>query len=480
MNGTAALPAGDLPASLKPRLLLAADDPTVTAHLRELLASEYEVEATANGEEAWTALAGPLPDLVLADVEMPLLGGVDLLRRLRADARTAGVVLILMSADHQQELLLEALAAGMDEVVFIPLRPLELLVRLRGQRRTVALRREASEHLARREAETVAQAKHRFFAALNHELRTPLTPVKIALQLIARTEGLPAPVYESVETIARNVEAQAALVADLLDVSQIVDGRLDVSLMAIDLHDCLGQAIHECRGGLASKGLRFTLDLSARCPEVMGDAERLRQVFCRLLRNAGEFTPEQGAVHVRSFNLDGATVVEVQDNGAGIADELLPQLFEAFRRGTPPDTGLGIGLAISHAIVTAHEGQLTAHSPGLDRGATFRVSMGTRIIDATQRDSEVQRVRIAAQARGQTDIVYRDTGSPSGPEPAETRQAPPENTGPDLVEQGRRLRQESQRTLAQARTAIEAAGVQVDRAKELLTALQAERTAATS
>ena len=382
MNGKVALFAGHEPSLQKPRLLLAEDESTYSAFLYELLGAEYEVEVTSNGEEAWTSTQRRLPDLILSDIRMPRLDGLGLLRRLRADTRTASVPFILMTSDNQRELLFQGLEAGLDEFMVKPFHPLELLARLRCQRRMVDLRRKVTEDIAAKEAAAVAQARYRFLACLSHELRTPLTPVQFALLFIQRMPGLPASVYECAETIRRNVELEARLVDDLLNVSQIVDGRLEVSLAPVDLHDCLGQAIHDCREDYLPKGLLLTVNLAASRHEVTGDANRLRQVFCHLLRNAGKFTPEHGTVDVRSADDGEDIVVEVQDSGIGIAAEYLPRLFEPFGPSAlekgQDHPGLGLGLAISHAIVAAHEGQLTARSTGLGQGATFRVCLHTR------------------------------------------------------------------------------------------------------
>ncbi len=382
MNGKVALFSGTEPPLWKPRLLLVEDEPSFSSFLYDLLVEEYEVEVVSNGEAAWMVVERRLPDLILSDVEMPLLDGLGLLRRLRADDRSASVPLVLMTAGHQRELLFAGLEAGMDEFLPKPFHPLELLARLRCQRRMVVLRREATELIAREKAEAVAQAKNRFFAALSHELRTPLTPVQFAAYLLGQTKGLPASVYENAEVIRRNVEIESQLINDLLDLSQIVGGKLEVSRSSIDLHDCLGQAIRECREDYLPKSLHLTVDLTAPRHEVTGDANRLRQVFCHLLRNAGKFTPEHGSVTVRSANDGEDIVVEVQDSGIGIATECLPRIFEPFDQSTsakrPPDCGLGISLALAHAIVTAHEGQITAQSPGLGKGATFRVCLNTQ------------------------------------------------------------------------------------------------------
>ncbi len=382
MNGINAQISGSLPSLERPTLLLVEDEFSHGIFLCELLAPEYEVEVATNGEQAWAAVQRLLPDLILSDVTMPLLDGLGLTRRLRADARTACVPVMLMTANNQREQLLQALEAGIDDFLLKPFHPLELLARLRCQRRMIALRRTSNEQIARQQAEVVEQAKNRFLACLSHELRTPLTPVQLAVHLINQTKGLPDSVYDGVEMIRRNVEIEKCLINDLLDASQIAHGKLELEVAPTDLHDCLGLALRECRDDFAAKGLKLTVSLLAEHHRVMGDAVRLRQVFWNLLRNAVKFTPNQGNITVRSGNDGEDIVVEVKDSGVGIATEALPKIFQAFEHGGLEQErvygGLGLGLAIAHAIIKAHEGQLTAQSPGFDQGATFRVCLNTK------------------------------------------------------------------------------------------------------
>ena len=141
-------------------------------------------------------------------------------------------------------------------------------------------------------------------------------------------------------------------------------------------------ALTEYQEEFAAKHLHLTVNLTAANHQVLGNAIRLRQVFGHLLRNAGKFTPEQGTVTVHSANDGEDIVVEVIDTGFGIAPEVLPKIFLPFEHGAAERDqihgGLGLGLTVAHAIVTAHGGQLTAESPGLNRGATFRVCLNTK------------------------------------------------------------------------------------------------------
>ncbi len=240
----------------------------------------------------------------------------------------------------------------------------------------------ASEQAARQEAEAANRTKDRFLAALSHELRTPLMPVQIALHVMGREKGLPPAVLDGIEMIRRNVKIEAQLIGDLLDVSHIVHGKLEMKLEPMDLHRCIRQALEICREDFVAKNLKLTLDLNAKDHRVIGESSRLQQVLWNLFQNAAKFTPENGEITVCSSNPDGRSIeIVVSDTGMGIEAEDLPKIFAPFEQGDPDKArlhgGLGLGLAIAHAIVAAHGGRLTAESAGHEHGATFRATLST-------------------------------------------------------------------------------------------------------
>ncbi len=240
----------------------------------------------------------------------------------------------------------------------------------------------ASEQAARQEAEAANRTKDRFLAALSHELRTPLAPMQFALYVMKCEEGLPPAVLDGIEMIRRGVETEAQLISDLLDVSRIVHSKLEMKLEPMDLHGCIKQALEVCQGDFAAKNLKLILDLTATNHQVIGETSRLQQVFWNLFQNAAKFTPEKGEIIVRSSNPDGGSIeIVVSDTGMGIEAEELPKIFVPFKQGDPDRArlhgGLGLGLAIAHAVVAAHDGDLNAESPGRGQGATFRVKLAT-------------------------------------------------------------------------------------------------------
>jgi PAS domain S-box-containing protein len=245
-------------------------------------------------------------------------------------------------------------------------------------------RKRAEEELRRAKAaaEEASRAKDAFLAMLSHELRTPLTPALMAASLLEMREDLPVDVREDAAAIRRNVELEARLIEDLLDLTRIVRGKIHLKLEPLDLHAVLAQAIEICRSEIAGKGLHLVVTLDARAPRVMGDPARLQQVFWNLLKNAAKFTPEGGTISVRSSGGAGRrAVVEVADTGMGIEAEALPRIFEAFEQASAgiarTHGGLGLGLAISRALVDLHGGRIAAASEGKGKGSTFRVELGT-------------------------------------------------------------------------------------------------------
>ena len=232
---------------------------------------------------------------------------------------------------------------------------------------------------ARAEAEAASHAKDRFLAILSHELRTPLTPVVMALHALERDSELPASLRGTVELIRRNVRAELTLIDDLLDVTRISSGKLEMSRAQTDMHEVVHAAADVCAGDFAAKRQRIGLALHATRHMVPGDAARLQQVVWNLLKNASKFTPNEGEIKVVSSNVDNRFVLIVADTGIGIASDALPAIFDAFAQEGPWVTsefgGLGLGLAIAKATVEAHHGSLVAASGGRNQGATFTIEL---------------------------------------------------------------------------------------------------------
>ncbi len=232
---------------------------------------------------------------------------------------------------------------------------------------------------ARAEAEAANHAKDRFLAILSHELRTPLTPVVMALHALERSIDLPNSVRSTIELIRRNVKAELTLIDDLLDVTRISSGKLEMALEETDMHEVIRAAAGVCETDFAAKRQRLSLSLKAGRHVVPGDPARLQQVVWNVLKNASKFTPNEGEVRVATRNVGESLVLVVADNGIGISGEALALIFDAFAQEgqwvTSEFGGLGLGLAIAKATVDAHQGTLVAGSGGRDQGATFTITL---------------------------------------------------------------------------------------------------------
>ena len=239
----------------------------------------------------------------------------------------------------------------------------------------------ASEQEARAQAEAANRAKDRFLAMLSHELRTPLTPVLLTVSAMLDDPRTPADFRPSLEMFRQNIGLEARLIDDLLDVMRTIRGKMSFHWDVVDAHALIGKALDICRSDIQDKRIRLTLDLAASEHHVRADAGRLQQVWWNLVKNAVKFTPEGGTIALRTRDEDGRLVVEVTDTGIGIEPAALSKIFVAFEQVENTITrrygGLGLGLAISKAIVEAHGGALTAASAGEGRGATFTVVLAT-------------------------------------------------------------------------------------------------------
>lgn len=233
---------------------------------------------------------------------------------------------------------------------------------------------------ARSEAERANQAKDLFLAVLGHELRTPLTTLMLRVQTLRRGRNIDAgKVMRAAETIERATRVQMQLVDDLLDVSKIAAGKLNVELLPVDLGPIVRVAVEGVSGAAQAKSIQFDVSIDEAIGRVEGDATRLQQVVSNLLTNAIKFTPERGRVSVKLDATTGRARIQVSDTGAGIDPGFLPQVFNRFSQGDTSNTrmygGLGLGLAIVRHLVEQHHGAVEAQSPGLGKGATFSVTL---------------------------------------------------------------------------------------------------------
>ena len=388
----------------------------------------YRLIEAKSGAQALKIVRKQRPDLVIADVLMSEMDGYEFVRQVRLDSKIAHTAIVFYTASYiKKESWKLAKACGVHHIIVKPAEAEEVFkivehVFARGgrQKRSVPGPKFAREHLhlltgklaekvhdleslntkleaevverrriaaellsAREDAERANHAKDKFLASLSHELRTPLTPVLMCVAALEQETAIQPEFRQQLAMMRRNVELEARLIDDLLDVSRVALGKLQLLQSGpVDIHALLMHTEEIVHSDALGKSVHLQFDLKACEHHVGGDAARLQQVFWNLLKNAIKFTPAGGRMTVRTANpVPGQIVLSVDDTGMGIEAQTLPVIFRAFEQGETrelqPSGGLGLGLSISKAIVELHGGKICAESRGLGLGATFTIEPAT-------------------------------------------------------------------------------------------------------
>jgi PAS domain S-box-containing protein len=263
-------------------------------------------------------------------------------------------------------------------------------------------------------AEKASKAKDDFLAALSHELRTPLTPALAAANYLADNAAkLPAEFAQDIEIIKRNVRLQARLIDDLLDLTRVTRGKLDLQFDDVDAHILVREAIEIANSAIAAKKLKVSAHLNAEEHYIRVDSIRIEQVFWNLINNAVKFTPPDGKIDIRTSNDDrGHFQFEITDNGIGIEIERQTSLFAPFEQADPSIRrqfgGLGLGLAISKHLINLHGGAIEVHSRGRSYGSTFKLTLDA-VTNCTEK-SEVDPQAARKPAKSLRILLVEDHG----------------------------------------------------------------------
>ena len=369
---TLALPAG--------HVLIADDNADMRGYLARLLEPHWSVEAVPDGAAALTAVVRRRPDLILTDVMMPRMDGFELLRRLRSEARTSSIPVLMLSARAGEDARVEGLQHGADDYLIKPFSARELIARVAGLLTQVRARKQIEEQAqaltaAREEAERASRAKDEFLAMLGHELRNPLAPILTALQLM-RLRGLQSREQDIIE---RQVGHLSRLVDDLLDVARITRGKVELNTRLVELSDVVLRAMEIASPLLEQRQHQVNVSVPRTGLPVTADRDRLAQVIANLLTNAAKYSDVGSCIVVSAARENGTVRLGVRDEGIGISPEMLHRIFEPFVQ--QPQTldrshgGLGLGLTIVKSLVQKHEGTVHVESDGLGRGSEFIVRL---------------------------------------------------------------------------------------------------------
>ncbi len=378
------------PSSEKINILIVDDRPEKRLALETVLSSLNQNVVTAgSGREALRHLLREDFAVILLDVNMPGMDGFETAAMIRRRPRSEATPIIFISAINDTEThVSRGYSLGGVDYILTPIIPeilrAKVAVFVELFKKSEQIKRQAEQsaeiiraQAAREAAERANSAKDRFLAMLSHELRTPLTPV-LATVLSLADEPLSAEVRDSLEMIRRNVELEARLIDDLLDLTRISNAKLPVTLDVVNAHELLGNVIEICRGDIESKKLRLKTDLSATRVYLFADPARFQQIFWNLLKNAVKFTPEGGSITIRTYDAADHIRIEIADTGMGMPASLVPKIFEPFEQGEEMHRGgLGLGLSIARALTELQKGSITAESEGPGRGSKFTLSFAT-------------------------------------------------------------------------------------------------------
>ena len=399
-------------------LVLDDDEGIVTLQRRALVRAGFTVLATTDVNEALGHVRSARVDLVVLDYQLHgQLTGLQLYESLKAEGFDVPAIMVTGFSDERKAI--DALRAGFRDVIpkidgyleLLPLSANRVLRQLRAERQLAESEalRQSEERLraALERAEEASRAKDQFLAILSHELRTPLTPVLAGIQLLEDEPDLPIHAIEYIRLIRRNVELEARIIDDLLDLTRIIRGKVELQRRQIDAHDALRHVLADCAGDFEAKHIALQTDLTATRSHVDADPARLQQVLWNLLKNASKFTHDRGRVEVRTADTPDGLRLTVADTGVGIDPAIIATLFEPFEQGGREITrrygGLGLGLSISRGLVERHGGTLTAASPGPGRGATFTLTLPT--VDVTPAAAAAAAPATAASLSGPLRVL---------------------------------------------------------------------------
>jgi signal transduction histidine kinase len=376
----------------RPLILVVEDNMEMSHFIRDTLSLEYRTEGAFDGQQGLDKALALRPDLILSDVMMPGVSGIQMVEAIRTRPELQVVPILMLTAKADDELRIQLLREGVQDYLLKPFSVEELRVRVGN---LVALKRayeqsmKHNEHLeavvaelegtqeklqqAIQSAENANRAKGDFLAMMSHELRTPLNGIMGYVQILQKDRETTPKQHEGLMIIHRSGEHLLALINDILDLSKIEAGQMELNTSAFALVDLLRNVCQLIEVRAKQKRLIFHYDQLSELPlAVYGDEMRLQQVLLNLLGNAVKYT-EQGGITLKVGYQNDRLRFQVEDTGVGIDPEALKALFQPFRQASNRQVGIegtGLGLAIASRFILLMEGQLNVKSQ-LGEGSTF-------------------------------------------------------------------------------------------------------------
>ena len=369
----------------KGRILVIDDEPGIRMACQRALRSEgFDVSTAADGEEGLQILASTEHDLVLLDMMMPGIGGMEMLERIRE--LDPDVVSIIITGYATVELAVQAIKKGAYDFIAKPFDADTLLLTVNQglERRTLSLQ---SQRLAELEAEAKVLAhekeqlerldrmKATFTLTVAHELRAPVAAIQSYLRLILDGYIPPEKQRHYLERAERRAEAQLELINDLLDLARLQDPDLEFECEPVAVQDVLAEVLDAMAAQAREKGIDVSCDVSEQLPCLQVNPRHVKQLWTNLISNAIKYTPDGGDVRISLHEQDGALVGAVEDTGIGIPEDEIALVFEEFYRAkaakAQTQMGTGLGLSIVKRILEAYGGSIAVESVP-DQGSTFR------------------------------------------------------------------------------------------------------------
>jgi signal transduction histidine kinase len=436
-------------------ILLVDDEPKNLAVLESVLSNpNYRLVRAESADQALMALIVEEFALMILDIQMPDMNGFELAQMIKQRKRTAALPIIFLTAYYSEEShVVEGYSTGAVDYLHKPINPTilsskvavfaelyrktrecnlanrtlsaEVSERRRMQDELSNLARELEERVERRTSELVkanadlrqAEAalreddrrKDEFLATLAHELRNPLAPICNAVQVLRLEESLPDEGRAAVSVIDRQSRQMTHLVDDLLDISRITRGKLDLRMQPIKLQDVIQGAVETSRPLIDARRHQLAVELPAEELTLNGDLTRLSQILSNLLNNAAKFTEPGGTISLSTKRDGQDALISVRDNGVGIPSEMLPNVFQMFAQvdwhRDRSQGGLGIGLQLVKSLVEMHGGTIEASSAGPGQGSEFRVRLPIAAASATE---VTEPPPCAANANGRLRVLVVD------------------------------------------------------------------------
>jgi signal transduction histidine kinase len=381
----------------EPHVLIVDDDAALLEALSEMLQlrmPQIVVDKVESAAAALDRIGSKDYETIVSDIKMPGIDGLALLARIREMRPHTPTLLITGHGQH--DLAVQALRGGAYDFIQKPIDREYFLASLGRALHTsrlyrqVELQREALERHAldlkktvderTRELREANQAKDEFLALLAHELRNPLAPIMNAVGLISNRGGADPVLQQATQVVERQARQMARLLDDLLDVSRISRGKLQLRKEVLDLTEVVENAVQTSRPLIESRRHQLTISLSPEPVALEGDSTRLEQVLANLLNNAAKYTDAGGRIHISANLEDNNAIIRVRDTGKGIPPAMIQRVFEPFVQidfslHRPEQGGLGIGLMLVRRLVEMHGGTVSASSEGPGLGSEFVVRL---------------------------------------------------------------------------------------------------------